>query len=100
MRAGDVKVGEVGGVGFVEVVVAFCEWGVGSCYSWEEDGRRRYFCRDNAFVKHTMAQDGVVDSNRPHERPVLDVYEEQHNHSRPRIATRTREGTEEEIAVL
>ena len=63
MRAGDVKVGEVGGVGFVEVVIAFCEWGVGSCYSWEEEGRRRYFCRDNAFVKQTMAQYGVVNSN-------------------------------------
>ena len=37
-EAGDVEVGEVGAVGFVQVVVAFEEGGAGGCYHGGEEG--------------------------------------------------------------
>lgn len=63
MRARDIKVGEVGGIRLVEVVVAFCEGGVGCCDGWEEECRGGYLLGDNAFVNYAMPYYGIEDSS-------------------------------------
>lgn len=57
-----VEVGEVGGIGFVEIVIALPEGGVGGGYAGEEEGCRAEVGGDVWDGEDEMFEDGIPDS--------------------------------------
>ena len=67
MRSRDIQVGEVGAVGFVEVVIAVVEGVVTARDQWREEVFRLLWC----WLEIELVEDASQNSNMPESRQVL-----------------------------